>query len=191
MDSKSISSTHNQHEYKKFIKKGSKISGILLLLFSLMITSVSAYVYQQTQMTSTQTNNKVASLTVQSSALGTINEGETKSYTKAAVATLGDAIILTTTDQLVYLLLDSDLDSLSGSYSNYTIVVKFIQVQGAIYSVGDTAATITLAAPDPAAITLDAIGEWKFDLEVTTTASSVDADTLTTVTIDVYAQSTT
>jgi hypothetical protein len=85
--------------------------------------------------------------------------------------------------------LDSDVQLLSGSYSNYTIRVKFIQVQGATYSVGDTAATINLATPDPAAITLDATGEWKFDFEVTTTADSVDANTPTTVTIDVLAQS--
>jgi hypothetical protein len=172
------------------LKKGSRTAGIALIIFSIFVIGVSAYVYQQAQMTLTQTIVEIATLTVQNSALGTINEGETKSYTKAAVATLGDAIILTTTTQPVYLLLDSDVDSLSGSYSDYTIVVKFIQVQGATYSVGDTAATITLAAPDPAAITLDAIGEWKFDLEVTTTASSVDADTPTTATIDVYAQST-
>jgi hypothetical protein len=142
-------------------------------------------------MTSTQTIIEIATLTVQNSNLGPINEGETKYYTKAAVASLGEAIKLIITDQPVYLVLDSNMDSLAGSFSTYTLVVKFNQVQGSTYSVGDTAATLTLGAPDPPAIKLDAIGEWKFDVEVTTTANSVDADTPTIVTIDVYAQSTT
>jgi hypothetical protein len=172
------------------LKKSSKLTGIIFLLFSLMVAGVSAYVYQQATMTVTQTIVEVATITVDSSTLGNINEGETISYTKATVGTLGDAVTINIQTQPVYLYFDSDLDSLSGSYSTYTITVKFIEEQGSTYAVGDTAATMTLGSPDPAAVTLDATGLWRFDFEITTTADSVDADTPTTATIVVSAQST-
>ena len=172
------------------IKKGSKLSGILLLVFSLMVAGVSAYVYQQATMTVTQTIVEVASITVQNSALGNINEGETKSYTKGDVASLGEAFTIDIQSQPVYLHFDSDIDSLSGSHDTYTITVKFIQVQGSTFSVGETAVTMTIGSPDPAAVTLDATGLWKFDFEITTKAKSVNSDTPTTATIIVSAQST-
>ena len=172
------------------IKRTTKSTGIVLLLLSLFVVGVSAYVYQTATMTVTQTIVEVATITVQNSALGNINEGETISYTKADEATLGEAVSINILSQPVYLHFDSDIDSLSGSYDTYTITVKFIEVQGSTYSIGDTAATMTIGAPDPAAVTLDATGLWKFDFEITTTAKSVSSDTPTTATIVVGAEST-
>ncbi len=165
--------------------------GILLIILSFSIVTVSAFVYESAQQTVTQTIVEVATITLQNSALGNIDEGDTTTYTKTGVATLGDAISITTTKASVYLHLDSDLESLT-DYSTYNIVVKFSQVVGSTYSVGDTASTLTLASPDTGVspIDLDAAGTWKFDFEITTTPSSVDADTPTTVTIDVTAEST-
>lgn len=172
------------------IKKTSKTTGILLLLFSVFVAGVSAYVYQQATLSVTQTVVEVATFTVQNSALGNINEGQTKSYTKTEVTSLGEAVALDIQSQPVYLHFNSDLDTVSGSYDAYSITVKFIQVQGSTYSVGDTAATLTLGSPDAAAVTLDATGVWKFDFEITTTADSVDSDTPTSVTVTVTAEST-
>ena len=163
--------------------------GLFFILLSFMIVSVSAFVYESAQQTVTQTIVEVATITLENSALGSIDEGDTTTYTKTEVALLGDAISITTTKASVYLHLDSDLNDLT-DYSTYTITVKFAQVEGSTYSVGDTACTMTLASPDPSAIDLDAAGTWTFDFEVTTTPSSVDADTPTTVTIDVTAEST-
>jgi hypothetical protein len=180
----------NPYEMTSMIKKRSKVTGLALLLLSFFVIGVSAYVYQQATMTVTQTIVEVATITVDDSVLGSINEGETISYTKATVASLGDAVTVNIQSQPVYLHFDSDLDSLSGSYSTYTITVKFIEVQGSTYSVGDTAETMTLGSPDPAAVTLDATGLWRFDFEITTTAQSVNSDTPTTATIVVSAEST-
>jgi len=173
----------------------SKILGLFLVLLSFSIVTVSAFVYETAQQTVTQTVQEIATITLQNSALVNIEEGETKTYTKTGgggdveLATLGDAISLTAGKASVYLHLDSDLDSLT-DYSTYTITVKFSQVQGSTYSVGDTACTLTLASPDYSSVDLDAVGAWKFDFELTTTASPVDADTPTTITITVTAEST-
>ena len=167
-----------------------KIGGIAFVLLAMLIVSASAFVYESAQQTVGQTVVNVATLTLQNSALGDLEEGETKSYTKATVATLGDAITVTTTKANVYLHLDSDIDSLSTYYTEYTITVKFITVVGSTYSVGDTAATMTLGSPDPAAIDLDAAGAWAFDFELTTTAKAVSSDQGSTATIDVTAEST-
>jgi hypothetical protein len=172
------------------IKKGTRVTGLVFLLLSFFVIGVSAYVYQQATMTVTQTIVEVATITVDNSVLGSINEGETIAYTKATVATLGDAVTIDIQSQPVYLYFDSDLDSLLGSYSTYNITVKFIEVQGGTYAVGDNPVNMTLVSPDPAAITLDAIGLWRFDFEITTTADSVDADIPTTATIVVSADST-
>ena len=171
------------------IKKGSRVSGLVLILLSFFVIGVSAYVYQQATMTVTQTIVEVATITVDSSTLGNINEGETISYNKSTVASLGDAVTVNIQSQPVYLYFDSDLDSLSG-YSTYNITVKFIEVQGSTYSVGDNPVNMTLASPDPAAVTLDATGLWRFDFEISTTAGSVDVDTPSTATIVVTAEST-
>jgi hypothetical protein len=76
------------------------------------------------------------------------------------------------------------------SYSNYTIAVKFSQVVGGTYSVGDLACTLNTGSPDYSSIDLDAAGTWAFDFEITTTAPSVSGDTPSTVTITVSAEST-
>lgn len=172
------------------VQKETKMIGLAFMTFSLLVVGVSAYVYQLTTLTITQNIVEIATITVQNSALGDINEGETIAYTKATVATLGEAVTIDIQSQPVYLYFDSDIDSLSSSYDTYTVTVKFIEVQGSTYSIGATAATMTIGSPDPSAVTLDATGLWKFDFEITTTTESVDADTPTTATIIVSAQST-
>ena len=155
--------------------------GLFFILLSFSIVTVSAFVYESAQQTVTQTVQEVATLTLQNSALGNLEEGETKTYTKTGgggdieLATLGDAVSITSTKANVYLHFDSDLDALA-DYSTYTITVKFSQVQGSTYSVGDTACTLTMASPYYSSVDLDAVGTWKFDYEITTTAGSVDAD---------------
>jgi hypothetical protein len=171
------------------MKKGRRFSGLLLIMLSITIVGVSAYVYEQATQTITQTIVDIATITLKNSALGNLNEGDSQTYTLATVPNLGDAISLTTTTANVYLHLDSDLDAVS-SYTTYDIVVKFSQVVGATYSVGDTATTLTIGSPDYSSIDLDAAGTWAFDFEITTTAPSVSSDTPSTVTIIVAAEST-
>jgi hypothetical protein len=166
------------------------LAGVLFVLLSFTIVMVSAYVYETAQLQTTQTIQEIATLTVHNSALGTIEEGETKSYTKATLASLGNIVNVTTTKNGVYLYFDSDLDSLAAYYTTYDITVKFAAVgSGSSHSVGDVACTMTLLLPDPAAVTLDVSGAWRFDFEITTIAQSVSADQLTTVTIVVTAES--
>lgn len=168
-----------------------RLVGILLIMLSLAIVSVTGFVYETAQHSVTQTVKQIATLTLQNSALGNIEEGETKSYTKIDVATLGNIVNVTTTKDNVYLKFNSDLDSLTTYYTTYTITVKFAAVGvGSSKSVGDVACTMTLGAPDPSAVTLDVDGDWRFDFEITTTAKSVSADQATTVTIVVTAEST-
>jgi hypothetical protein len=170
------------------MRKGSRLAGIILILLSFSIVGVSAYVYQQASQTTTQTIVEIATITLKNSDLGNINEGETKSYTKATVANLGDAVMITTTAANVYLHLNSDLDALS-FYSAYSVVVKFSQVVGGTYSVGDTACTLNMASPDYSSIDLDAAGTWAFDFEISTTAGSVDSDSISTAIVIVTAES--
>lgn len=163
---------------------------LMYFMISVTIIGVSAYVYEQATQNVTQTIKEIATINLKNTALGSINEGETKSYTKLGVADLGSAISLTTTTWSVYLYLDSDLDAQSGSYSQYSINVKFFTVPlGSSYSVGETAFIMTIASPDPAAVMLDTAGTWVFDFEVSTTAMSVNTDTPTTVTVVVSAES--
>lgn len=165
--------------------------GLLFIVLSITIASVSAYVYEQATQTVTQTIKEIATLSLQNSALGSIEEGETKSYTKTDVPSLGAIISVTTTKVNVYLHLDSDLDSLSASYATYAITVRFAAVPAGsvLHAVGNVACTLTLALPDYSSIDLDAAGDWSFDFETTTTAQSVNSDTPTTVTIIVTAES--
>jgi hypothetical protein len=168
-----------------------KTVGIFFVLLSILIVTVSAYVYESAQLTVTQTIQDVATITLNNAALGSISEGETKNYTKADVGALGNAVNITTTKNNVYLHFDSDLDSLSAYYTTYNITVKYATVPGGSgHSVGQTAATMTIASPDPSAVTLDLAGSWTFDLEITTTAKSVSSNQQTTATIVVTAQST-
>jgi hypothetical protein len=171
------------------MKKSGKYSGLLFLLFGLMVAGVSAYVYQQATLTVSQNIIEIATFTVKNSDLGDINEGQSLSYTSTEVANLGAAITVTTTTTPVYLHFNSDVDSLSGSYSTYDINVVYNTVPPAGSGSG-TACTLTLASPDYSSITLDAAGTWVFDLTIDTTAASVDADTPTSVTLIVGAEST-
>jgi hypothetical protein len=167
-----------------------KLSGVFFIVLSLLIITVSAYVYEQASQTISQTITDVATLTLNNAALGSIEEQETKTYTKTEVPALGNAISTATTKSSVYLHLNSNLDSQATYYSDYSITVKFATVPvGSSHSSGETAATMTIASPDPAAITLDAAGSWTFDFEITTTAKSVSADQATSVTIAVTAES--
>jgi hypothetical protein len=138
-----------------------------------------------------QTIVNVATLTLKNSALGNIEEGETKTYTKADVADLEAAVSVTTTKANVYLHFDSDIQNLNTNYNTYSVTVKYITVPvGSTHSVGQTAATMTIAAPDPAAVTLDVAGTWIFDFEITTTAKSVSTNQASTATVVVTAEST-
>jgi hypothetical protein len=168
-----------------------RLVGILLIMLSLAIVSVTGFVYETAQHTVTQTVKQIATLTLQNSALGNIEEGQTISYTNATVSTLGNIINVTTTKDNVYLHFDSNVQLLTSYYDTYNISVKYAAVPvGSTKVVGNAACTMTLLAPDPAAVTLDKTGGWRFNFEITTTASSVSADQLTTVTIVVTAEST-
>ena len=168
-----------------------KIAGIVFVLLSVMIATVSAFVYESAQQTVGQTVVNVATITLKNSALGNLEEGETKSYTKADIANLGAAISLTTSKANVYLHLNSDVDSLSAYYTTYTVVVKYITVPtGQEALIGQTAATMSLGSPDPSGFALPAAGSWAFDFEITTTAKSVSSDQASTATVVVTAEST-
>lgn len=173
-------------------KNGETLIGLMFIPLSFTITSVSAYVYEQATQTVTQTIKEISTLNLQSVGLGNVEEGETRAYTKTDVPGLGGIISVTTTKANVYVHLNSDLDSLGGSYDTYHITVRFAAVPAgsALHSVGDVACTLSLAQPDYGSIDLDAAGDWSFDFEITTTARSVSSDTPTAVTITVTAEST-
>jgi hypothetical protein len=174
------------------IKRTRRSTGVLLILLSISILGVSAYVYEMATQQIDQRIIEIANISLLSPDLGDINEGETKSYTKATVADLGDAITITTTTAGVYLHLDSDLNDLLSVYETYTIDVKYDTVPGGSAAIpGNVAFTMTPASPDPAPITLDAAGTWTFDFEITTKPYSVIVNTNTTVEIIVSAESTT
>jgi hypothetical protein len=165
--------------------------GIAMLLLTIGIIGVSAYVYETGNIAITQTVRNIATITVQNSALGDIEEGDTLSYTKATVSSLGAILNLTTGKDNVYLRFNSDLDTLSTYYTWYNITVKYAAVAGgSSHSVGDVACTMTLLSPDPASFALDKTGDWRFDFEITTTAKQVVVDHATTVNIVVTAEST-
>jgi hypothetical protein len=188
MGYQSISLVSIRYELWSMAKKGSKLSGLLFLIFGLMVTGVSAYVYQQATLTVTQNILEITTFTVKNSSLGNINEGETRVYTSAEVANLGDAISVTITTVPVYLHFDSDIDSLSGSYSTYDINIIYDTAPPGGSGAG-TACVLSLASPDYSTVTLDTAGTWIFDLSIETTADSVDADTPTTITLIVGAES--
>ena len=164
--------------------------GVFFVVLSLLIVSVTAIVYESKQQTLTQTVKDIATITLNNAALGNIEEAETKSLTKTDIPALGNAISTTTTKGNVYLHLNSDIDSLSDYFTTYTITVKYATVPGgSSHSVGQTAATMTIAAPDPSAVTLDVAGSWTFDFSIDATAKSVSSDQATTATIVVTAES--
>ena len=172
------------------MRKKRRFTGLVLIMLSFMIVGVSAYVYESATSQVTQTIKQIATLTVDNAALGDLEEGETKTYTETEVPELGDIINVTTTKDTVYLHLDSDINDLSSYYDTYNIVVKFAAVgSGSTHAVDDVACTLTLVAPDDT-VTLDKLGNWLFNFEITTTAKSVSEDQATIVEIIVTAEST-
>jgi hypothetical protein len=103
---------------------------LALILLSLSIVSVSAFVYEFAQQSVDQTIRDIATFSLKDSTLGDIEEGETRIYTKANLGSLGAAINITTTKEGVLLYLDSNLDGddLIASYGSYNVTVKFIAI---------------------------------------------------------------
>jgi hypothetical protein len=189
MDPESISLLLILNELKSIVKKVTKISVVLFLLFCFMVTSVSAYVYQQSTLTETQNNMEIAPITLKNSDLGNINEGETKVYASSEIPSLGEAISITTTTAPVYLHFNSNIELLSSSYSTYNIDVLYNQVPPLGTGSG-IACSMSIASPDPSVVTLDAVGTWVFDLSLKTTAKSIDLNTPATVQIFITTEST-
>ncbi len=170
-----------------------RLLGTILILMSLLIVSVSAFVYEQASNTVTQTIVEIATITLTQGTLGNIEEGQTIIYTASGTPSLNDILSITTSKASVYLHFDTDLNDQSSNYATYQIVVKVGDtVPGtSSKSTGDTIATLTIASPDTASgVVLDAAGSWTFDFEITTTANSVSTDQATTVNITVSAEST-
>ncbi len=174
---------------KKMVVTRKRIIGLSLLLLSLLVGAVSAYVYETGTIAVSQTVKNIATITVQNSALGNIEEGQTITYTKATVSSLGNILNLTTTKASVVLHFASNVNTLNTYYSTYTITVKYANaINGHV--VGDVLTTISIASPNPTGVTLAAIGAYQFDFEITTTALSVSSDQATSATITVTAEST-
>jgi hypothetical protein len=168
-----------------------KIAGIAFVLLSILIMSVSAFVYIQGNQTVKQTVRRVVStFTLKNADLGDLFEGETKSYTQAQVPLLGDAISITTAKAGVYLWLTSDIGALNSYYSEYTLTVTYATVPGGSgISSGSTAVVLDLDNQNATTgIPLDAAGAWSFDFALTTTAGTVSSDLTTTATITVSAE---
>ena len=160
-------------------------TGITLIAMSLMILVVSAFVYDQASQTTTQTVVNVASISLGNAALGNINEGETILYTPANTSALDNILDITTAATNVYLYFDSDLEGQTTNYDTYQIEVIVSSAPGGS-SLSGTIATLTMAAPDTATgITLDVIGNYVLDFQVTTTAQAVSSNQDTTVNITV------
>lgn len=160
----------------------------MLILLSFIIVLVSAIVYEQQLNTVTQTITEVASITLNTAALGNIEEGETILYTPTNTSALDQILTVTTGKANVYLHFDTDLDSQSGNYATYQIEVIVDTSPG---TPSGTVATLTIASPDTSSgIDLDVAGTYIFDFQVTTTAQKVSSDTPTTVNIAVSAEST-
>ena len=160
-------------------------AGISLIVMSLMILAVSAFVYDQASQTTTQTIINVASLSLGNAALGNINEGETILYTPSNTSALDDIVSITTAATNVFLYFDTDLEGQTTNYGTYQIEVEVSSAPGGP-GLSGTIATLTMAAPDTASgITLDAIGDYVLDFQVTTTAEAVSSNEDTTVNITV------
>jgi hypothetical protein len=162
--------------------------GLSMLIIALLIGVVSAYVYETGTITVTQTIKNIATLTVQNSALGNIEEGQTITLTKGTVSSLGNAVSLTTTKASVVLHFASNLNTLNTYFSAYTVTVKYANAVNG-HAVGDVLTTISIATPNPTGVTLAAIAAYQFDFEITATALSVSSDQVTSATITVTAES--
>jgi hypothetical protein len=159
-----------------------------LILLAMSVVIVSGFVYGMNQHMAYQTL-VIANLNIKSSALGNIEEGQTKTFDNATIPGLGSAATLVTTKDHVCLLFESNVGILNSSFSEYAINIKFASVgSGSSYSVGDVANTINLMSP-AIMVTLDKAGVWSFDLEIIITAKSVSSDQAMPVTIKVTAES--
>ena len=167
--------------------------GTLLIIISMVIISVSAFVYQQASNTVTQTIVEVANITLTQGVLGNIDEGQTILYTASNTSSLNEIVSITTSKANVYLHFDTDLNTQSGNYTTFQIVVKVGDTVplASSNSTGDTTATLTIANPDTTSgVVLDEAGAWTFDFEITTTTRSITIDQAVTVSITVLAEST-
>ncbi len=167
-----------------------KKAAIVILSIFILVAAVAAYVYQVVQQQSSQNIKEIANITIADAALGDIEEGQTIVNTKTEVPDLGAIVNVTTTKDNVYLYFDSNLNVQALQYTEYQIVVKYAAVgSGSTHSEGEVACTLTIAAPTPAAITLDKLGDWSFDFEITTTAKTVLTDQSTASLVTVSAES--
>src|SRR4030066_2180546 len=100
-----------------------RIAGLILILLSVFVVLVSAFVYQQASQSTSQTIVEVASLTLNNAALGNIEEGETILYTPANTSAVNNILSVTTTKANVYLHYDTDMNLRSSNYNTYQIAV--------------------------------------------------------------------
>jgi hypothetical protein len=161
------------------------LNGLLLILVGFSTFTASSFVYEQKQArAAAQIVSENVILTLQNSALGNIEEGQTLYYTPINQSELDDIIKITLKTHS-YLHLDSDLDAQNLSYDTYNIVVRFDTVPPkTCHYKGEIACTLSLTSPSHSSIDLDAAGDWTFDFEITITAQSVNSDTSTAVTIE-------
>ena len=156
------------------------VTGSLLIFVSVLIFSVSAFVFEQPSNTITINLNQ--------GNLGNILEGQTLHYTPSNTSALDDIICITTNQANVYLHFETNLEGQISNYDTYQIIVKVGDTIPArsSNSTGDTTAILTIASPDTTSgVALDAAGEWAFDFEITTTAKSVDSNQASTVNITI------
>lgn len=165
--------------------------GIMLLFLSFSVISVSAFIYEQSSHSVTQTIVDIATLTLTNSALGNLEEGQTLYYTPSNQSNLNDIITVNTTKANVYLHFDSNIDLFNTVYDTFQITVKFDTVPGgSSHSSGDTACSLKISTPDYSSLVLDVAGDWTFDFEISTIALSVNSNSPNTVTITATVEST-
>jgi hypothetical protein len=172
------------------LKHQGALTGLIILFSLILVTGATAYVYEQTNQRLYQTVLDVVTFNLNNQALGGICEGETRTFTKEDVPSLGDAITISVAGHVsgVNLNLESNIDELGEFYSRYDVVLRFSQVPGGEHSIGEYVCTLSIGRDGFSSVELDAPGVWKFDLEATVTAKSVNSDTPTSTNITVIAQ---
>jgi hypothetical protein len=167
-----------------------RIIGLLLIALSFSIIVTSAFIYEQASQTTTQTILEIASITLNDSALGNIEEGDTVLYTPSNTSAVDNVISITTGKANVYMHIDTDLEGQSTYYNTYQIEVVVSSAPGTS-TLSGTVATLSIGSPDTATgIDLDVAGDYVFDFQVTTNAKQVSGNQGSTVNITVYAEST-
>ena len=84
--------------------------GLMFIALSLTIVVTSAFVYEQASQTTTQTILEIATITLNDSVLGNIEEGETILYTATNTSAIDDVLSITTGKADAYLHIDTDLE---------------------------------------------------------------------------------